>query len=320
MKKVIISDCDHKDINIESKILNDSDIKFELKQCISEEDVINNCKEATVIINQYAPVTRKVMESLNNLKMVVRYGVGVNNIDVAAATELGIQICNVPDYGVNEVSDHAIALMLTLTRKIVLMNSYTKNEKWDYIKSIPIRRYSTLNVGVIGLGRIGFKFAKKAHDLGFNIMGYDPFFKKTEENEFIVSATIDEIVEKADIISIHCPLENNENLFNKETFKKMKNSAFIINVSRGGIINEKDLDEALTNKEIAGAALDCLEKEPTNPGAPLFKHNNVIVTPHMAWYSEEASQELKRKVAEESVRFIKGEKVNYPVNKLVEVN
>lgn len=308
--------CDHTNVDIEKKILNQKDINFRLEQCITEDDVIERCKDAEVIINQYAPITRKVMENLPELKMVVRYGVGVNNVDVDYASDIGIQVCNVPDYGMNEVADHALSLMLALIRKVVIMDNYTKNVKWDYIKSIPVRRLSTLIVGVIGLGRIGLNFARKASALGCNIIGYDPYYKKTEYNSFVTPVSIDEILKKSDVISIHCPLENNENLIDEEAFKKMKNNAFIINVARGGIINEKDLKQAIENKEIAGAALDCMENEPVNPNADLFRYENIIVTPHMAWYSEEASFELKRKVAEESLRFIRGEKVHYPVNHL----
>ena len=303
--KVIITDCDHTSIDIEKKIFNEANLEFELKQCKTEEDLINQCKDGDIFINQYAPITRKVMEKLPNLKMVVRYGVGVNNVDIGGATDLGIQICNVPDYGTNEVAD-----------QVVIMDKYTKEVKWDYTHSIPIKRNSEMTVGVVGLGRIGCNFAQKAHYLGFNIIGYDPYYKEKEETKYIIPATIDEIIKKSDIISIHCPLDGNKNLFDATAFKCMKKTAYIINVSRGGIINEKDLDEALTNKEIAGAALDCVEFEPMMPTSPLLKHENLIISPHMGWYSEEAALELKHKVAEEAVRFASGERVHYPVNKL----
>ena len=221
-----------------------------------------------------------------------------------------------PDYGTNEVADQAIAMMMALVRKVVIMNKYTKEVKWDYTHSIPIKRNSEMTVGVVGLGRIGCNFAQKAHYLGFNIIGYDPYYKENEETKFIIPATIDEIIKRSDIISIHCPLDGNKNLFDATAFKCMKKTAYIINVSRGGIINEKDLDEALTNKEIAGAALDCVEFEPMMPTSPLLKHENLIISPHMGWYSEEAALELKHKVAEEAVRFASGERVHYPVNKL----
>lgn len=314
--KVIITDCDHKDIDIETKVLNDAGLNFELKQCHSEDDVITQCQDADALIVQYAHITKKVMDSLPKLKMVVRYGVGVDTIDIEEATKHNIQICNVPDYGMNEVADHAIALMMAMTRKIVLMNNFTKHQKWDYTHSIPIHRACNQTVGVIGLGRIGRNFATKAHALGYNIIGYDPYYKETEETKFITVKDLSNLIQEADIISLHIPAEGNQNLFNKETFQKMKNSAIIINVARGGIINEDDLYHALSQGQIAGAAIDCVCKEPMPTNHKLFTLDNYIATPHMAWYSEEAAQELKRKVAEECVSFLLKHQVHYPINSL----
>lgn len=144
--KVIITDCDHDNIEIEKKIFADAGIEMELKHAISEDEVIEQCQDAEILIVQYAKITRKVMEHCPRLKFVVRYGVGVDTIDVAAAAEFGVQIGNVPDYGMNEVADHAIALALSMTREIVKMNQFTKNEKWDYTKAIPIHRFSNLTV------------------------------------------------------------------------------------------------------------------------------------------------------------------------------
>lgn len=315
VKKVIITDCDHDSVQIEKDVFEKAGIPMELKQCHTEQDLIEQCQDADVFVVQYAPVTRKVMEACPNLKYIVRYGVGVDTIDVPAATQLGIQVGNVPDYGMNEVADHAIALSLALLRKIVKMNQYTKTTAWDYTKSIPVHRFSEMTVGVVGLGRIGRSFARKMHALGFKIIGYDPYFKPTPEtDEYVKPVDFDTLVKDSDLISIHCPLDGNRNLFNKDTFKKMKPDAVIINVARGGIINEDDLLEALNAGEIAAAGLDCMANEPVSPDNPLFTHENVLVTPHMAWYSEEAASELKRKVAEESVRFLSGEPIHYPVN------
>ena len=314
--KVIITDCDHENIDIEKKVFHDAGMEVELKHARTEEEVIEQCKGGEIFIVQYAKITEKVMEAIPELKYVVRYGVGVDTVDVEAATRHGIQVGNVPDYGMNEVADHAIALLLTLKRKIVQMNEFTKSQRWDYTKSIPIHRFSEETVGVVGLGRIGRCFAKRANALGFKVIGYDPYFQATPEARYITPVSFEELVEKSDAISLHCPADGNQNLFNADTFKKMKNDAVIINVARGGIINEDDLNEALKNGEIAGAGIDCMKKEPMPFDAPIFKNENLIVTPHMAWYSEEAALELKRKVAEESVRFAKGEAIHYPVNHL----
>ena len=315
--KVIITDCDHDSIDIEKKVFADAEMEVELKQAITEDEVIEQCQDAEIFIVQYAKITKKVMDNCPKLKYVVRYGVGVDTIDVPEATKHGIQVGNVPDYGMNEVADHAIALAMVMVREIVKMNQFTKNEKWDYTKAIPIHRFSELTVGVVGLGRIGRNFAKKMHALGSKVIGTDPYFKATPEtDEYVTAVSVEDVITKSDIISLHCPADGNKDLFNAETFKKMKNSAILINVARGGIINEADLDEALSNGEIAGAGLDCMLGEPVSKDSPLFKHENLVVTPHMAWYSEEAASELKRKVAEESVRFANGEAIHYPINKL----
>lgn len=314
--KIYITDCDHDSIDIEKKVFADAGMSVTLTNAKTEDEVIDQCGDGDIFIVQYAHITRKVMDAIPTMKYIVRYGVGVDTIDLEAATEKGIQVGNVPDYGMNEVADHALALLLDLVRKVGKMNHYTKSEKWDYQPSIPIHRLSEQTVGVVGLGRIGRNFATKAHALGFKILGYDPYFKATSETDFIKSVSLETLVKESDAISLHIPADNNLNLFNADTFKAMKDSAVIINVARGGIINEDDLDQALTNGDIAGAALDCMATEPMPADAPLFKHDNLIVTPHMAWYSEEVASELKRKVAEESVRFAHGEKIHYPVNNL----
>lgn len=314
--KVYITDCDHDNINIEKEIFDRAGIELTLKNAISEDEVIEQCKDGDIFIVQYAKISRKVMENCPNLKYIVRYGVGVDTVDVEAANELGIQVGNVPDYGMNEVADHAISLALSFLRKINTMNNFTKNKKWDYTEAIPIHRFSTLTVGVIGLGRIGSNFARKMSALGFNIIGFDPRSENIKELDCVEIVSFEELLEKSDLISIHCPADNNYDLFDKNAFNKMKKTSFIINTARGGIINEEALEWALSNDMIAGACLDCMLNEPVDKSNPLFKHENVIVSPHIAWYSEESAQELKRKVAEESVRFAKGEDIHYPINKL----
>ncbi len=317
--RVIITDCDHDSIEIEKGVFASAGIEMELKQAVSEDEVIEQCQEAEIFIVQYARITEKVMEQCPKLKYVVRYGVGVDTVDVPAATRHGIQVGNVPDYGMNEVADHAIVLALAMTRKIVTMNGYTKRETWDYTAAIPVHRFSELTAGVVGLGRIGRNFARKMSALGFRVIGTDPYFQPTEETDrYVTPVSLDEVIAQSDVISLHCPADGNWDLFNRETFRRMKSTAVIINVARGGIINEGDLDWALCEGEIGGAALDCMLGEPVGTDSPLFRHENVIVTPHMAWYSEEAAKELKRKVAEEAVRFARGEVIRYPVNKVGE--
>lgn len=318
--KIVISDCDHSSIDQETAVTAAAGLEAPAwLHCRTEEDLIKSCKGATSIINQYAPMTRKVFAALApELKQVVRYGVGVNNIDLAAATEFGVQVCNVPDYGMHEVSDHTLAMMLALARKIVLMNNDVKSGAWDYQRSIPLFRLNEMTVATIGMGRNGRLFAQKARAVGCRAMGFDAYWQPAPgDDSGIEQVSLDEALSHADFVAINCPLtDETRNMISDNEFKKMKPTAYIINTSRGGIIDETALARALENKEIAGAALDVSDTEPLPMDSPLRAFDNCLLTPHMAWYSEQAAAELKRKVAEEAVRMIFGRPLNYPVNKL----
>lgn len=314
--RIVISDNDHIDVEQETAVFQKANMNFEVYQCKTEEDLIGQLKGAEIVINQYAPFTRKVLKALRpELKQIVRYGVGVDNIDCDAASELGVQVCNVPDYGMNEVADQAIALLLSLARKTALMSNYTKSTTWDYAHAVPIHRIPGQTVGIVGVGRIGRTFAKRISGFECRRIGFDPQYKVGDVVDGVAIVPFDALIEQADMISIHCPCnETTRNIFNIETFRKMKSSALLVNTSRGGIVNEEDLYTALTTGLIAGAALDVVAKEPMLKGNKLLELDNFLCTPHIAWYSEEASRELNRKVAEEAVRFANGEKIMYPVN------
>ena len=314
--QVIITDCDHTDIKAEEKVLQDAGISYKLLQCRTEDELIEQCGEAAVLINQYAPITERVLRNLTNVRLIIRYGVGVDNIDTGAATRLGVQVCNVPDYGMNEVADHAVALMLALLRKIPYMNAHTKNGSWNFAASVPLSRICDLTVGIVGLGRIGRAFAQRVFGFGCRIIGVDPYYEPNEQDgtSYIKAVSFEELIRCADVISLHIPADNAIDLIDERVLKTMKSSAYVINVARGGIINEAALDAALEAGEIAGAALDCMTKEPAPAGSSIFRHENLICTPHMAWYSQQAAEELKRKVAEQAVQYLCGETVSYPVN------
>ncbi len=316
--KVIIADCDHKDIVQEEEVFNKNGVEYELKQCKTEQDLIDQCKGCSSLITQYGKFTRNVIEALNpDLGQIVRYGVGVDTVDLVAATEAGVQVCNVPDYGMNEVADQAVALMMALVRKVPLIHEYTKNKEWNYQKACPIYRIPGKTIGVFGLGRIGLTFAKRMAGFEVNLIGYDTRYSAGEVVEGIKIVDLDTLLKESDVISIHTPFTpETSNQFNIDAFKKMKKTAYIVNTARGGIINEEDLYVALKDGIIAGAGLDVVAVEPLKVGSKLFELENFLCTPHIAWYSEEAALELKRKVAEEATRFVKGEKVHYPVNTL----
>lgn len=318
--KAYITDCDHADIDQETAVFNKAGVPFKLLQCKTEEDLINNLQDAEVVCNQYAPFTEKVFAALPKLKMVVRYGVGVDNVDLKAATAHGVQVCNVPDYGTFEVADHALALMLELIRKPGRAYNQVREGIWDYTKVAPIPRIANLTVGIIGLGRIGSAFALRAHALGCKVIGYDICTKHVEETpelSFIELKSMDEVLAESDVISLHCGLNaGNDHFMNKENFAKMKKGALLINVARGGLVNEDDLAAALVSGHLGGAGIDVTCSEPLYDDSPLRKAPNIVITPHMAWYSVQAAIDLNRKCAEEAVRGIKGEKPRCPVNQL----
>ncbi len=317
--KIVISDCDHESMSVEERLFADSGLSYTHLACRTEEQVIAECRGAGIVMNQYAPFTPRVFAALApDLKLIVRYGVGVDNVDLKAATEFGVQVCNVPDYGMNEVSDQALGLMLALVRKLPFITGLTRSGTWDYRRTIPVRRIGTLTVGVVGVGRIGGLFARKVSALGCRVLGTDPLRPRLEhEHPEVTFVSFEELLADSDVISIHCPLTNEtRGLFGADTLARMKPTAFLINTARGGIIDEAALADALSGGSIGGAAIDTVANEPLAADSPLLSHDNCLVTPHMAWYSEESAEELNRKVAEEAIRFARGEAVRYPVNTL----
>jgi D-3-phosphoglycerate dehydrogenase len=317
--KIVVSDCDHESMKPEEAVFADNGMTFKQLRCLTEGDLIAQCKGANIVLNQYAPFTARVFAALKpELRQVVRYGVGINNVDVDAATEFGVQVCNVPDYGVHEVSNHALALILAHERKIVLMNARTEGGAWDYSLAVPIRRMSELTAGIVGFGRIGSALARKLQPLGCRVIGYDPAYGPgSPQMQGAQWVPFDRLVSESDFVSIHCPLTaETRNMFDAAVLGRMKRTAVIVNTARGGIIDEVALADALRRGALAGAALDVLEREPLPVDSPLRSLDSCLLTPHMAWYSEEAGLELKRKVAEEAIRFARGEPVRYPVNAL----
>ena len=306
--KVYVTDYEYATLEPEKRELNKIGAIMIPKQCKTEEDVIRECKDASGLIDQYAPITRKVMESLPDLKVVGRYGVGVNTIDVDAATELGIQVLNVPDYCMDEVSNQAISLMLACQ---------VHHNGWDYKIAKPIHRLQGQTLGLLGFGRIPKMVAQKAKAFGLNIIAYDPYVTPEVGLQYNVTILpLKDVLQKADIISVHVPLtKDTENLLNEQTLSWMKPEAIVINTSRGPLIDEKALYHALKDKKLGYAGLDVTVQEPIQKDNPLLTLDNVIITPHVAWYSEEAELELKTKVAQGVADVLSGKNAKYLVNR-----
>jgi D-3-phosphoglycerate dehydrogenase len=272
----------------------------------------------------HVPLTRDVLSQLKNVKVISIYGVGTDTIDLKAAKEYNIIVANVPDYGISEVADHTMALILSLLRKVSMLDKALRKHEWkrirgniDYMRKTfgEIKRLSTLNLGLIGFGRIARAVAERAKVFGFKIIAYDPYVpKEVFEKANVQSVGFDYLLKESDIISIHVLLtEETRHMIGEQEFKKMKKSAFIVNTSRGAVIDENALIKALKEKTIAGAALDVFEKEPLSKDSPLLQMDNVILTPHIAWYSEEAMLDQKRKTALNVKYVLTGRPPLYPV-------
>ena len=311
--KIIITDCDHPSVEIEKKILSEINPELTLETCKTEEDVIAVASDADGIINQYAPITRRVIESLKRCKVIARYGVGVDNIDIEAATEQHIIVANVPDYCLDEVSTHALGLILASARKIIFLDRKVRERTWDFKIAKPLFRTQGKILGLFGLGRIARMVAQKALGFGFKVIAFDPYV--SEANSKIEMVALKRLLSDSDFLSIHVPLtDETRHSFSENELRTMKKTSYLVNTSRGPIVDEKALYVALKEKWIAGAALDVMEKEPPDWEDPLLKLDNIIITPHISFYSEESYVELKTKVAESVRSVLKGELPRAMVN------
>ena len=312
-RKVVITDCDHVNLKQEEEIFDSHQVEYEFLDCNDTEQLIEKLKGVKVIANQYTPLTEQFFAETKGLELVVRYGVGMNHINIDAATKNHVIVCNVPDYGIQEVATQALAMILGLSRKISYADRAMRQGRWAYEECIPIYRISGRTVGIIGLGRIGTCLAEMLKGIGCRVIACY-LRPKRRVPEHVTMVSFEQLLQEADIISLHTPLETSRNLIGERELKQMKQDAYLVNVSRGGIINEQALVRALREKWIAGAGLDVFEKEPIGIDNPLLAFENVICSPHMAWYSEQASVDLKRKLAEEVVRYLDGEPLQYRLN------
>jgi|Deesub1362A_J573_1020465.scaffolds.fasta_scaffold06938_1 D-3-phosphoglycerate dehydrogenase len=285
----------------------------------SEEHILELVKDADAIVTVYAEVTEKIINAAKKCKVIVRTGIGVNNIDIKAATKKGILVANVPDYCFDEVSDHAISLALALSRKLLLFDKKVKNNDWNHEGVKPILAMRGQNFGLVGFGNIPRVVAKKVKVFGFNVLAYDPYVKPELAEELSVKLVdLETLLKESDFVSLHAPLtDETRHMINERTLKLMKPTAFLINTARGPLVDEKALYKALKEKWIAGAGLDVLEQEPPSPNNPLLSLDNIILTPHAAFLSEKSVVTLRRKAMQEAIRGVLEGKVINCVNKEV---
>jgi D-3-phosphoglycerate dehydrogenase len=314
--KVTITDADYESHEPEREVLSGLNVELVKFQCSTEDEVIRNCWDADALLNEYAPITRRVIESLKNARVIARYGIGVDNIDLRAATERGIFVANVT-YDVCDVADHTVALILSLARKIPWINQKVKEGRWDWREVQPIERIEGKILGIIGFGRIGREVAARMKAFKTEIIAYDPYAPtETFEKRHVKKVDLETLLSTSDIITVHLPLsKETHHLINEKRLKVMKKTALLVNTSRGPVVDEAALYKALKEGWLTAAALDVLEKEPPEKDNPLLKLNNVLVTPHMAWYSTSSTTEIQTKAAQEVTRVLSGQPPRNLVNK-----
>ncbi len=314
--QVIITDCDHGSIREEKEEFDRMGAELILAQAQKEDDLIRVCKEADGLLNQYALLTRKVLESLPKCKVISRYGVGVDSVDLKAATDLGVIVANVPDYCMDEVANQTIAMILTLIRKTAFFDRKVKSGEWDFHQGIPIYRISGKTLGLIGCGKIGLEVAKRISAFGVRVIAFDPYIEKSHGVAELKD--IDTVLKESDFISVHCPLnDSTRHLIGDKEFKKMEKKPLLINTSRGAIIDEKALIQALREGLLSGVGLDVLEKEPPDSKNPMLKMENVILSPHIGFYSVESISELKWRTAKNVADVLMGKWPGSVVNREV---
>jgi D-3-phosphoglycerate dehydrogenase / 2-oxoglutarate reductase len=278
-------------------------------------EIMNVARDADALLVTYAKITADMIAQMKKVRIISRFGIGVDNVDLAAATAAGIVVTKVPDYCIDEVSDHAMALLLSLVRKIPFSSARAHAGRWEMPAVVPIHRLRGTVLGLVGFGRIPQLVAPKAKAFGLRVVTFDPFVPQTVLDEAGVQRVdLAELLKVSDYISIHTPLlPETRHMFSTEAFRQMKPGSVIVNTSRGPVVDEAALAAALDAKQIAGAALDVLEQEPPT-SSPLFGRDNVILTPHTSFYSVEALEELQTKAAEEVVRVLSGQPPRNPVN------
>lgn len=279
------------------------------------EGIVAAATASDALLVTYAKITADMIKNMPKCRVISRFGIGVDNVDIEAATASGIVVTKVPDYCIDEVSDHAMALLLAIVRKIPSSSARTHGGRWEMKAVVPIHRLRGSVLGLAGFGRIPQLVVPKAQAFGMKVIAYDPFIPA----EVFAKAGVDRVelpalLATSDYISVHTPLTpETKGLFNRETFAKMKRGSYIVNTARGPIIDEAALAEALDSGQIGGAALDVMTQEPP-PASPLFGRDNVIITPHTSFYSEESLVELQVKAAQEVVAVLSGRSPRNPVN------
>ena len=306
--KVIFLEHGYASVEIERRIVEAAGGEFIDGDQFSLAEALRRASDAQGIMLRRIPITREVMRGFGQCRILMRYGVGVDNIDLAAATELGLIAGHVPVYCQDEVSTHAIALLLACVRRVVLTHDQLRTGGWNVHEGDPIFRLAGKTLGLVGLGTLGQAVARKMQGWNLRLLATDPFLDPAVAARLNVELVpLETLLRESDYVSLHVPLlPETIHLMNERTLALMKRGAILVNTARGPVVSASALLAALDRGQLAGAALDVFEHEPPPADAPVRHHPRLIVTDHIAWYSEESQRELQRRAAEEVVRCCTG--------------
>jgi phosphoglycerate dehydrogenase-like enzyme len=296
--RVLITDAEYPNIDVERQVLEPAGHHVELAQCQTAQQVAEAGRGFDALVVQYAPITREVLEALPDVRLVTRYGVGIDNIDLKAAEDLGVWVANVPDYGVAEVATHALGMALALIRHLPFYDRQVHAGEWYYRGTGVLRRPSTLTLGVLGHGRIGGRMAQMSAPCFKEVLACDPYIADSAFPDYVRRVDHDELFAQSDVLSLHVPLtEETYHLVDRHRLAQMPEGSYLINTARGAVVELDDVLAALDSGRLAAAALDVLPQEPPPADHAVLRHPRVLLTPHSAFYSIEAEEELRRKVA-----------------------
>ena len=308
-RQVVITANIFPDLETEKEILTPLGVDLVKRPCVTEEDIAAAGKDAAALIVGNAPITAWTLSQLPRCLAIVKPSVGVDNIDLDAATDAGVIVANVPDYGTDEVAAHAMALLLNAMRYIDACAADVRAGVWQPKPPFPIQRSFGRTLGIVGFGRIGRSVAQKAGGFGWRLLAHDPFVDEREmRGRGVAAVDLDALLAESDMITLHLPLTAETRcLIDAAALAKMKPTAFLVNTARGGIVDSAALLQAVESGAIAGAALDVVDAEPPPPDHPLHRSERILVTAHVAWYSRQAFDDLRVKAVQEIARVLRGE-------------
>lgn len=314
---VVVTDHAFPDLEQERAVLDRVGARLEVSPVASGAGLAAAVRHADALLVQFARIDAELMARLERCRVIVRYGIGVDSIDLAAATRRDIAVVNVPDYALDEVADHALALLLASARRLARVTALVRAGTWDLSPCRPLHALSAMTLGLAGFGAIARRVAARAQAFGMRVVAFDPFVEaEAFARASVESVAWDELLSSSDAISVHLPLTDaTHHLFGPDAFARMRPGVVFVNTSRGAVVDADALLEALDANHVAAAGLDVLEREPPVAGDRLVDHASVLVTSHCAWYSEESLVRLQRLAAEEIARVLRGEQPRHVVNR-----